>query len=58
MRGPAMRRMMVASCEVDNIATRRLTRGYARPTAEFFDQHNRDNLRDPLAIRLCRKSQL
>jgi hypothetical protein len=30
MRGPAMRRMMVASCEVDNIATRRLTRGYAR----------------------------
>jgi hypothetical protein len=44
-----MRRMMVA--------TRRLTRGYAL-TAEFFDQHNRDNLRDPLAIRLCRKSQL
>ena len=39
----------VGNEKVDNVATHPLTRDYAQRTAEFFDLHHRDDLKDALS---------
>jgi 3,5,6-trichloropyridin-2-ol/2,4,6-trichlorophenol monooxygenase len=44
------RNVWVGNERVDNVATHRLTRDYAQRTAEFFDLHRREDLRDQLTF--------
>jgi hypothetical protein len=44
------RSVWVGNEKIDNVATHTVTRDYAQRTAEFFDLHNRDDLKDILTF--------
>ena len=44
------RSVWVGNVKIDNVARHPLTRDYARRTAEFFDLHLREDLRDILTF--------